>query len=251
MLLFYSSPFWLYPRSLGYVHELASCVVFRICADHHLLRLRKLAEWTRDPHIVTVNKMIPLRDWYHVDGPLALVGQAAQSLAVSHCRMYLSSLTSLSLCSQPGSAQEAAIPFEDGVTLGRIFSHLRQREQIRSFLEAYEDVCRDRDITAYEKELGDAEFMTLPPEYADTRDAYMREKGKDGRNLFEVDISMEDNTPGGLEEWRRIIDQFAYNCEDAADNWWQSEGKFIEATRGGLVDGPILRVLVAQNIKEN
>jgi len=145
--------------------------------------------------------------------------------------------------------QEVAIAFEDGVALGRIFSRIKRLEQIPSFLEAYEDVRRDRHITAYEKELGDVEFMTLPPEYADTRDVHMREKGKDGRNLFEVSTSIGDG-PDGLEEWRRIVDLFAYNCEDAADDWWQSEGKIIEATRGGVVDGPLLKIRVALKTKE-
>lgn len=195
-------------------------------------RLRKLAEWARDPHIVTVNKVKPLPDWYHVDGPLALVGHAAQPLAA-------------------GSVQEAAIAFEDGVALGRIFSHLKRSEQIPSFLEAYEDVRRERDIRAYEKEIGDVEFMTLPREYAEPRNALMREKGQGGRNLFEVNIPTDDGTSDGWEEWQRIVDQFAYNAEEAADDWWQSEGKVIEASRGGMVDGPMLQILVAQNTKEN
>ena len=145
--------------------------------------------------------------------------------------------------------QEVAIAFEDGVALGRIFSHIKRLGQIPSFLEAYEDVRRDRHIKAYETELGNIEFMTLPPEYAEARDAHMREKGKDGQNLFEVSTTLEDG-PDGLEEWRRIVDLFAYNCEDAADDWWQSEGKIIEATRGGVVDGPLLEIRVAQNTKE-
>ena len=154
----------------------------------------------------------------------------------------------MSLC-QPGTVQGVAIPFEDGVALGRIFSHIKRLEQIPSFLEAYEDVRRDRHIKAYEKELGDLDFMTLPPEYAGTRDTHMREKGKDGRNLFEVSTAIEDGSDG-LEEWQRIVDLFAYNCEDAADDWWQSEGKIMEASRGGAVDGPLLQISVALNIKE-
>jgi len=79
----------LYPCSLGHIHRLASCLdcICCLCADHNrldLLRLRKLAECARDPHVVTVNREDPLQEWYHADGPLVLVGQAAQPIAVSH-----------------------------------------------------------------------------------------------------------------------------------------------------------------------
>lgn len=84
----------IYPCSLGHVHCLASCLdchICCLCADHNhldLLRLRKLAEWARDPHVVTVNREDPLQEWYHADGPLVLVGQAAQPIAVSHDRSF-------------------------------------------------------------------------------------------------------------------------------------------------------------------
>jgi len=84
----------LYSCSLGHVHRLASCLDCHICClcadDDHLdlLRLRKLAGWARDPHVVTVNREDPLQEWYHANGPLVLVGQAAQPIAVSHDRSF-------------------------------------------------------------------------------------------------------------------------------------------------------------------
>ncbi|KAF9450469.1 FAD/NAD(P)-binding domain-containing protein [Macrolepiota fuliginosa MF-IS2] len=195
-------------------------------------RLRKLGEWARDPHIVTVNRCTPLDDWYHVDGPLALVGHAAQPIAA-------------------GSVQEAAIAFEDAVALGRIFSRLKRRDQIPIFLEAYEDVRRERDIKAYHKEVGDIEFQLLPDEYAEVRNSIMREKGKGGRNLFEVNVPTDNGVSDGWEEWKGMVDQFSYNAEDAADDWWHSQGKVMEASKGGAVDGPILQIVIAQNTKEN
>lgn len=147
--------------------------------------------------------------------------------------------------------QEAAIAFEDGIALGRIFSRLKRYEQIPVFLEAYEDVRRERDIRAYHKELGDVEFMTLPDVYAEPRNAVMREKGKDGRNLFEVNVPTDSGVSDGWEEWKRIVDQFAYNAEEAADDWWHSQGKVMEASRGGVIDGPVLQIMIAQNTKAN
>jgi salicylate hydroxylase len=93
--------------------------------------------------------------------------------------------------------------------------------------------------------------MTLPREYAEPRNELMKQKGQGGRNLLEISIPTDDGTSDGWEEWQHIVDQFAYNAEDAADDWWQSEGKVIEASRGGVVDGPVLQILVAQNTKEN
>lgn len=219
-------------------------------------RLRKLVEWAREPHIVTVNKATPLEDWYHVDGPLALVGHAAQPLAVSHFTNGRMRTQANCVIVQAGSVQEAAIAFEDGIALGRIFSHLRRPEQIPTFLEAYEDVRRERDIRAYQKELGDIEFMTLPDEYAELRNSSLRERGKGGRNLFEVDIPDDDDDDDeaisdGWKEWHKIVDQFAYNAEDAADDWWQASGKVIQVSKGGAIDAPLLQILVAQNTKEN
>ena len=94
--------------------------------------------------------------------------------------------------------------------------------------------------------------MILPTPYADTRNAMLRESGKDGANLFDVPIP-NDNDQGvssGWEEWHKIVDQFAYNVEEAADNWWQAQGKVMEANRGGVVDGPVLQIMIAQTTKE-
>jgi salicylate hydroxylase len=46
-----------------------------------------LLEWAREPHVVDVYKTVPLEDWFHPDGPYALVGHAAQPLAVSLVRL--------------------------------------------------------------------------------------------------------------------------------------------------------------------
>ena len=79
---------------IGYIHHKASyssLSICCVCTDHnhlHLPRLRKLAEWARDPHIITVNRENLLQEWYHADGPLVLVGQAAQPIAVRHYRSF-------------------------------------------------------------------------------------------------------------------------------------------------------------------
>jgi salicylate hydroxylase len=212
-------------------------------------RLRKLAEWAREPHIVTVNKATPLTDWYHDNGPLALVGNAAQPQTVSNrSSSHTSGLRPI--FRKAGGVQEVAIGFEDGIVLGRIFSYLRRREQIPSFLEAYEDVCRERDIKTYYKELANIEFLTLPREHAEPRNALMREKGKNGQNLFGINMPADNAASDGWEEWQGIMDLFAYNAEEAADDWWQSHGRMIEASGGGVFDGPKLQILVALNIKE-
>ena len=100
--ILHSPIYRLYPCSLGHVHRLVSCLdchICCLCADHNhldLLRLRKLAQWARDPHVVTVNREYPLQEWYHADGPLVLVGQAAQPIAVSHDRSFC--CTHLNVC---------------------------------------------------------------------------------------------------------------------------------------------------------
>lgn len=98
--------------------------------------------------------------------------------------------------------------------------------------------------------------MTLPDEYAELRNSSLRERGKGGRNLFEVDIPDDDDDDDeaisdGWKEWHKIVDQFAYNAEDAADDWWQASGKVIQVSKGGAIDAPLLQILVAQNTKEN
>ncbi|XP_006458940.1 hypothetical protein AGABI2DRAFT_191047 [Agaricus bisporus var. bisporus H97] len=190
-------------------------------------RLRKLGEWAREPHVVTVNKTIPLEEWFHDDGPYALVGHAAQPLAA-------------------GSIQEAATAFEDGVALGRIFSRIKNYDQISTYLIAYEEIRRDRDIRAYEKELEDIQFMCLPPQYAAARDNVLREKGKDGRNIFELEIPDDPTESEAWVAWEKIVDQFAYNAEEAADDWWHKTGKTIQASQGGIVDAPLLQIVVAK-----
>lgn len=207
-------------------------------------RLRKLGEWAREPHVVTVNKTIPLEEWFHDDGPYALVGHAAQPLAVSVIQ--LSRVCKLSIKIQAGSIQEAATAFEDGVALGRIFSRIKNYDQISTYLIAYEEIRRDRDIRAYEKELEDIQFMCLPPQYAAARDNVLREKGKDGRNIFELEIPDDPTESEAWVAWEKIVDQFAYNAEEAADDWWHKTGKTIQASQGGVVDAPLLQIVVAK-----
>lgn len=88
--------------------------------------------------------------------------------------------------------------------------------------------------------------MTLPPEFAAIRDNAFREKGKDGRNIFEVEIPDDPYESEGWVAWEKIIDQFAYNAEEAADDWWHTVGKTLLANRGGVIDGPLLQIIVAQ-----
>ena len=65
---------------------------------------------------------------------------------------------------------------EDAVVFGQLFSHLSSEDQILPFLNAYEEIRKERTESVLEREISNTEMVTLPPGPAkDARDASFRQ----------------------------------------------------------------------------
>lgn len=180
-------------------------------------RLKKLGKLAQSPTCIAFKEVPDLDDWVHESGPLVLVGEAAHPLP-------------------PGSIQEAALAIEDGAVLGKLFSHLHSRSQIRSLLYAFHEIRNDRCSRVTKKEIGDIQFMCLPPgDYQQMRDDVMRAKRDAGKDVLDSDADTgEEEEKGkgvGSAEWAEIVDVFGYDAEDDADNWWVMWGLLRERAR--------------------
>lgn len=128
---------------------------------------------------------------------------------------------------------------EDAAVLGKLFSHLRNTDQIPSLLNAFEDIRQTRCLATLSEELGLFTFLTYKDDtMQDLRDSAFREKYARGSTDT---IAGEDEAARQWEEMRRV---YAYDCEDEADEWWVKWGVLRERAmgrEGNVLNGGIRR----------
>lgn len=116
---------------------------------------------------------------------------------------------------------------EDAAVLGKLFSHLRNEDQIGNFLWAFQDLRQTRCMSTLEEELGLFTFLTYRDDaMQDLRDSAFREKYARGMTNM---IEGSDEAARQWEEMKRI---YAYDCEDEADEWWVKWGLLRERSKG-------------------
>jgi salicylate hydroxylase len=112
---------------------------------------------------------------------------------------------------------------EDASVLAKLFSHLRNKSQISSFLYAFEEVRQARCIRIKAVDSGNITFMTLPDcEHARVRDQMMRARYEEGKMALGGGDDEGDNGAGS--QWSENREIFGYDAEDEADNWWVEWG---------------------------
>ncbi|KAH8111815.1 FAD/NAD-binding domain-containing protein [Phellopilus nigrolimitatus] len=173
-------------------------------------RLERIMKLASDVTRVKSIDQTPLDSWFDNDAHLLVIGQAAHQLL-------------------PGSTQGAALAVEDAAVLGRLFSHLRSRDEIKRLLSAYQELRQQRCDIVQAKEEEKIAFSAMPsgPE-RDERDAHMREVRKDSR------IEWKTSTDEYLR--KRWVEEFevlyGYNAFEAADTWWVEWGVLLERMDG-------------------
>jgi salicylate hydroxylase len=131
---------------------------------------------------------------------------------------------------------------EDGAVLAKLFSHLRNEDQISSFLYAFQDLRQERCEQAITKEFEDINYMALPPgEFQQHRDQSMRSKRDAGLSALDAMDDLESNP-----QWDQIKEIFGYDAEDEADNWWNEWGLLRERSIGRDVYNGIFDNLVVE-----
>ncbi|KAF9231523.1 hypothetical protein BU15DRAFT_90889 [Melanogaster broomeanus] len=168
-------------------------------------RLIKLAQRASSPARIQVKIVPPLENWVHRNGRILVIGEAAHPLPA-------------------GSIQSGALAVEDSAVLGKLFSHLRSRDQIATFLTAFQDLREDRCASVVNSEQGNLCFQMLPhgPQQ-EQRDNAMRTWLAEGRGVFAM------GPPA--EQWEHVRELFGYDAEDQADDWWVNWGLLRERAK--------------------
>jgi salicylate hydroxylase len=121
----------------------------------------------------------------------------------------------------------SSMSLEDASVLAKLFSHLRNEEQIPSFLYAYQNLREERCQKNRDLDVGNIIFQAAPDtEETAERFAQMRKRHDEGRNVLAGDD--EDST---VAQWDHNRELFAYDAEDEADNWWVQWGLLQERSK--------------------
>lgn len=112
----------------------------------------------------------------------------------------------------------------DGAVIGRLFSHLHRPEQIDGFLNAIPEIREPRVSRVIRAATGNIFAVSLPPGVAEARDRDLRARAE--RGIDDLKGRMGGATS---EEMMQAIESiFAYEPEDAADDWWVQWGLMQE-----------------------
>ncbi|KAJ7442725.1 hypothetical protein B0H11DRAFT_2251330 [Mycena galericulata] len=111
------------------------------------------------------------------------------------------------------ASHNSSMAVEDGFALGRIFSHVSNRDQVPYLLRAYREVRYARCMKTEASELGAFIVITLPSGPArDMRDQQLN---------LSLQVEAEDLPDDILSQtWATYIVQFNYDANEAVDEWW-------------------------------
>ncbi|KAI9453323.1 FAD/NAD-P-binding domain-containing protein [Lactarius psammicola] len=186
-------------------------------------RLQKLGRLARPTRIRMMERTFP-EDWVHDTGRLVIVGSAAHP--------FPERLSLTSMCSQPGIMYGPSMSLEDASVLAKLFSHLRDEEQIPSFLYAFQNLREERCQSNRLLDISNVKFMMEPEgEMTQMRDKMMRSRHDQGRNVL-----AGDDDDGTIAQWDRNRELFGYDAEDEADNWWVQWGLLQERAKAAHLE---------------
>ncbi|OCH87107.1 FAD/NAD-P-binding domain-containing protein [Obba rivulosa] len=157
----------------------------------------------------------PLETWVHPSGRVTLLGDACHPML-------------------PYRAQGAAMAIEDAAVLGRLFSHIRDRSQMKPLLQAYQALRLQRTAETQASSRLNQKIFHLPDGPAQAaRDASMRAAMDAELRMLEREregkpAALEDTLEGNYNQWadrRKNEMQFGYDAEAVADRWWEEHGE--------------------------
>lgn len=160
--------------------------------------LRKMAELATQIYAVPIVERPHLDDWLHEDGPFLAIGEAAHPLS-------------------SGSIYALSLAAADGMMLGRLFYHLRRKDQIPVFLAALSEMRHKRVQEVWDVQSTNPAAMSMPPGVEHSEGLAAAEAMGDGRALTMTQDAI------------RAV--FAYDPEDEADNWLVQWGLMRERTQ--------------------
>lgn len=127
----------------------------------------------------------------------------------SHLFLHTRSLLRSSLIIQPWTTYPAAAGIEDAVVLGALFSHLSGAQQIKTLLNAYQEIRQTRCKELVQIDSSNISLLLLPPG-----------PEQDARNVALAQMEQQpeqDSDSAAMKELDGLIKTFGYEAEDAAE----------------------------------
>ncbi|KAJ7803670.1 hypothetical protein B0H14DRAFT_3091948 [Mycena olivaceomarginata] len=143
----------------------------------------------------------PLTSWLDSTKRVALIGDACHPML-------------------PYRAQGSAMAIEDAAVLGNIFSRLAHKEQIKPFLEAYQEIRSGRATSTQAASWSNRKIFHFPDGVEqEARDKSMKAAMANGEGYTENANMWADK--------KKNFDQFSYDADEAVDRWWRVKGQAL------------------------
>ncbi|KAI0820847.1 FAD/NAD-P-binding domain-containing protein [Trametes gibbosa] len=179
-------------------------------------RIRKLLSFVDSTLKWRLMDRQPLQRWVHPSSKVVLLGDACHPML-------------------PYRAQGAAMAIEDAAVLGNLLSHLSDPSQLRTFIQAYEDLRLPRTAETQRQSRLNQKIFHLPdgPEQ-EVRDAGMRQameaelRKMQGEAARAEPGAEEEAFAGSPNQWadpKKSAAQFAYDADAVAERWWRTVGE--------------------------
>lgn len=108
---------------------------------------------------------------------------------------------------------------EDSAVLAKLFGHLVSKDQITSFLYAFQELRQGRTKSTRLNEMTNIQFISMPDNAGGIeRDAHFRSQRDVGVN------PVEDESADVAALWETLKELWCYDAEDEADDWWVGWG---------------------------
>lgn len=211
---------------LGQSHGQSNAPQAFVFAESFIPRLQKLARLAHPTRVRMMQRNFP-EDWVHDTGRLVIVGSAAHPFPVRYTRTTSGRQSLTNVRIQPGILYGPSMSLEDASVLAKLFSHLRDEEQIPSFLYAFQNLREERCQSNRALDIGNIQFMMAPTcEETEMRDRTMRQRHDACQNVLSG-----DNEDESVAQWDANRELFGYDAEDEADNWWVQWGLLQERAK--------------------
>lgn len=145
-----------------------------------------MAEMATQVYAVPIVERPHLDDWLHEDGPFLAIGEAAHPLSVRsthHIPHITTVLMRTHLEPKSGSIYALSLAAADGMMLGRLFYHLRRKDQIPVFLAALSEMRHKRVQEVWNVQSTNPAAMSMPPGVEQSEGLAAAEAMGDGRAL--------------------------------------------------------------------
>ncbi|KAJ7621283.1 hypothetical protein FB45DRAFT_138959 [Roridomyces roridus] len=161
---------------------------------------RKLAGLAGPAAGIPIKRYYELESWTSESGRVLAIGDAAHP-------------------STPGSMHSYSISLEDGVFVGKLFSHTRNTERVPEFFRAFQEHRETRCTRIQKGEEEVVRLLTVPegPEREASEANMCAKQALGSQNVLDGDLA------NVLDDLRMV---FSYDARDDADEYWMSWGRY-------------------------